>query len=272
MCSTDLREFIKDNDLDCNQNGEFDPRKVFGSHRDMDHVYNTPRAWFIGRFLAPRSYKWDGPDADFTPESDYLPWSLVPDRKVTVEDVQYMLSAHYQGTPYDPYGKREHGLSGKYRSIGINRTGVTSICQVRDGVPDEIKGIEWVCYGSTTFACWVPIYTNAPSIPAFLSKVTMDVSSENLFWASRLIGAMADKDYDHCVQDIERYQDAVNIRSLQLIREYDAKMKESGDYSLTAEANKKICAMAKEETVKTLGRILQTSSVRMKNNSMLADN
>jgi dipeptidase len=100
----------------------------------------------------------------------------------------------------------------------------------------------------------------------------MDVSSENLFWASRLIGAMADKDYDHCVQDIERYQDAVNIRSLQLIREYDAKMKESGDYSLTAEANKKICAMAKEETVKTLGRILQTSSVRMKNNSMLADN
>ena len=124
MCSADLREFIKDNSLDCNQNREFDPRKVFGSRRDMDHVYNTPRAWFIGRYLAPKSHSWDGPDAEFGPESDDIPWSLVPDRKVTVEDVQYLLAGHFQGTPYDPYGKHEAGLSGKYRPIGINRTGV----------------------------------------------------------------------------------------------------------------------------------------------------
>ena len=272
MCSADLREFIRDNQLDCNQNGELDLRNIFGSHRDMDHVYNTPRAWFIGRYLAPYSHKWDGPDAEFGPESDRLPWALVPDRKVTVEDVQYLLSAHYQGTPYDPYGKRELGLSGKYRSIGINRTGVTTICQIRSGVPDEIKGIEWICYGSTTFSCWVPVYTNVPSIPAFLSKVTLDVSSENLYWASRLIGVMADKDYDHCIQNVERYQDAVNIRGRQLISEYDAKMAETGDFTLAAEANKEICKMAKEETVSALGRILQTSSVRMKNNSNLSDN
>ena len=83
---------------------------------------------------------------------------------------------------------------------------------------------------------------------------------------------MADKDYDYCIQNIERYQDAVNIRSRQLIIEYDKKMAETGDFSLAAEANEKICAMAKEETTKALGRILETSSVRMKNNSKLADN
>ena len=49
-------------------------------------------------------------------------------------------------------------------------------------------------------------------------------------------------------------------------------MAETGDYSLAAEANKKICAMAKEETDKALGKILDTSSVRMKNNSKLSDN
>lgn len=271
MCSADLREFIRDNDLDLNQNGRFNPRDIFGSRRDMDHVYNTPRAWFMGRYLAPMSHKWEGPDAEFGPESDDIPWSMVPDRKVTIEDVQYMLSAHFQGTPYDPYGKHEIGLSGKYRPIGINRTGVTHICQIRKGVPDEIRGVEWICYGSTTFACWVPIYTNAPSIPDYLSKVTLDVSTENLFWASRLIGAMADKDYDHCIQNIERYQDAVNIRGRQIIREYDKRMAETGDFSLTAEANRKLCEMAKEETTKTLGKILETSSVRMKNNSSLSD-
>lgn len=272
MCSADLREFIADNHLDLNQNGSFDPRKIFGSRRDMDHVYNTPRAWFMGRYLAPYSHSWEGEGAEFGPESDDIPWSLVPDAKVTVEDVQYLLSAHFQGTPYDPYGKRETGLSGKYRPIGINRTGVTHICQVRSGVPDEIKGIEWICYGSTTFACWVPLYTNVPSIPDYLSKVTLDVSTENLFWSSRLIGAMADKNYDHCIQNIERYQDAVNIRGRQIICEYDKRMAETGDFSLAAEANKKICDVAKEETVSTLGKILDTSSKRMKNNSQLSDN
>lgn len=272
MCSADLREFIADNHLDLNQNGSFDPRKIFGSRRDMDHVYNTPRAWFMGRYLAPYSHRWEGEGAEFGPESDDIPWSLVPDAKVTVEDVQYLLSAHFQGTPYDPYGKRETGLSGKYRPIGINRTGVTHICQVRSGVPDEIKGIEWICYGSTTFACWVPLYTNVPSIPGYLSKVTLEVSTENLFWSSRLIGAMADKNYDHCIQNIERYQDAVNIRGRQIICEYDKRMTETGDFSLAAEANKKICDMAKEETVSTLGKILDTSSKRMKNNSQLSDN
>ncbi len=272
MCSADLREFISENNLDCNQNGEFNPRNVFGSHRDMDHVYNTPRAWFVGRYLAPKSHSWEGPDAEFRPESEDIPWSLVPDRKVTVEDVQYLLAGHFQGTPYDPYGMHETGLSGKYRPIGINRTGVTHITQIRSGMPVETRGIQWICYGCTTFSCWVPLYTSVSSIPDYLSKVTLDVSTENLFWTSRLIGAMADKDYDHCIQNIERYQAAVNIRSRQIIIEYDKKMAETGDYSLAAEANKKICAMAKEETDKALGKILDTSSVRMKNNSKLSDN
>ena len=272
MCSADLREFIADNCLDLNKNGRFNPRDIFGSHRDMDHVYNTPRAWFIGRYMAPYSYRWDGPDAEFGPESDDIPWSLVPDRKVTIEDLQYVQSGHFQGTPYDPYGKREIGLSGKYRSIGINRTGVTHINQIRRGVPDEIRGIEWISYGCTTFSCWVPLYTNVPSIPDYLSKVTLDVSTENLYWASRLIAVMVDRDYDHCIQNIERYQDAVNIRGRQIIIEYDKRMAETGDFSLAAEANKKICEMAKEETERTLGIILHTTSVRMKNNSRLADN
>ncbi|MBQ1620624.1 MAG: C69 family dipeptidase, partial [Oscillospiraceae bacterium] len=102
LCSADLREFIAENHLDLNQNGAFNPRDIFGSHTDMDHVYNTPRAWFMGRCLAPHTYSWDGENADFTPESDDIPWCFVPERKLAVEDVKYLLSTHYQGTPYNP--------------------------------------------------------------------------------------------------------------------------------------------------------------------------
>ena len=38
LCSADLTEFIAENHLDLNQGGKFNPRDVFGSHTDMDHV------------------------------------------------------------------------------------------------------------------------------------------------------------------------------------------------------------------------------------------
>ena len=103
LCSADLREFIAKNHLDLSLDGALNPRDAFGSHDDADHVYNTPRAWYMLRYLNPRTWVWQGADADYTPMSDDLPWCMVPERKVTPEDIKYMLSSHYQGTPYDPY-------------------------------------------------------------------------------------------------------------------------------------------------------------------------
>ena len=271
LCSADLREFIAENHLDLNRDGEFNPRAIFGSRRDMDHIYNTPRAWFMGRYLAPKTYRWSGETADFTPESDDIPWSLVPERKVTAEDVKYLLSGHYQGTPYDPYINRDTGMRGMYRSIGINRTGVTSICQIRPDVPDAIKGIEWIIFGSTTFGAALPLYTNVSRIPDYLSKVTLDTSTENYYWSSRLIGALADPCFAAAIQNIDRYEEAVMIRGRQLIREYDQKMTEKNDFSLTEEANEKLSDMARKETVKTLNKVLQIASEKMKNGFNLAD-
>ena len=272
LCSKDLREFIAENHLDLNQNGVFNPRNIFGSRRPMDHVYNTPRAWFMGRWLTPNSHRWDGENAEFTPESDNIPWAMVPDRKVDAADVAYLLSTHYEGTPYNPYSGQDTGKRGIYRSIGINRTGVSSICQIRPWAPDPIKGVEWVCFGSTTFAAWLPVYTSTPELPDYLSKVTLDTSTENFYWGSRLIGALADKCFAAAQQNIERYQDAVAVRSRQIIREYDRKMADTGDFGLTKEANEKLCAMCKEETISTLNKVLLTASEHMKNGFNLADN
>ena len=71
MCSADLKEFIETYHLDLSMDGNFNPRDAFGSHDDSDHVYNTPRAWFMERYLNPHTKKWDGPDADYTPVSEH---------------------------------------------------------------------------------------------------------------------------------------------------------------------------------------------------------
>ncbi|MCR5807994.1 MAG: C69 family dipeptidase [Clostridiales bacterium] len=272
LCSADLREFIEKNDLDLNRGGVFNPRNVFGSASDQDHIYNTPRAWYMGRFLTPYSHKWDGPDAEFGPESDNIPWCFVPDRKIAVEDVKYMLSSNYQGTPYNPYLNQDTGVRGKYRSIGINRTGVTSVCQIRNGVPELIRGVEWICFGSTTFDALLPVYPNVPRMPRYLSGVTLDVSTENFYWASCLIGALADHSYNTCIQHIMRYQFAVMEKGRRLIREYDAKYEESKDPNVLVEANEALAKMAKEQSTFTLGKVLYESSVGMKNGYNRADN
>ena len=271
LCSADLKEFIAKNHLDLNQGTKWNPRDIFGSHDDGDHIYNTPRAWFMGRYLTPYGHLFDGPEAKYGPESDDLPWAIVPERKITVEDVKYLLSGHYQGTDYDPYVAKDTGMRGKYRSIGINRTGVTSICQIRSDVPDEIKGLEWICFGSTTFDAILPTYPNVPKLPDYLSNVTMDASTENFYWASRMIGAYADANFAASAQQIERYQEAVFVRGRQIVLEYDKKMAETGNYALAKEANEKLCKMAKEETTKCLNKVLQIASEHMKNGFNRAD-
>ena len=101
LCAPHLLDFVKENHLDLalnapapEKNTAFDARAAFGSHSDSDHSYNTPRAWFMLRYLNPGAYAWEGPGADYTPESDDLPWCMKPQRKVTIEDVKYILSSY----------------------------------------------------------------------------------------------------------------------------------------------------------------------------------
>ena len=134
MCSEDLAEFIETNHLDLavENTTPFNPRDAFGSHSDSDHVYNTPRAWYMQRFLNPYDEVWDGPDADHKPTSDDIPWARQPERKVTIEDIKYVLSSHYQGTPFDPYGQLgDERTRHMYRTIGINRQSQLAVMQIR---------------------------------------------------------------------------------------------------------------------------------------------
>lgn len=51
------------------------------------------------RYFNPKTKKWDGPDADYRPESDDIPWSMVPEKKITVEDVKYASFLPFPGNP-----------------------------------------------------------------------------------------------------------------------------------------------------------------------------
>ena len=266
LCSADLREFIAKYHLDLAQDGVFDPRAAFGSHTDSDHVYNTPRAWYMLRTLNPTTWVWDGPDADYTPASDDLPWCMVPEKKLTVEDVKYVLSSHYQGTPYDPYASYgDKTMCGAYRSIGINRNDVMTLIQMRP----EGEPIQWLAFASNAFNVLAPFYTGIDRTPEYLSATTGKVSTENFYWMSRMIAAMADASYSKSVFHIERYQEKVAAKSHEILNRYDALLAQENEEDkrkkLQEEANEKTAQMLREAAADTLDKVLYELSGQMKN-------
>lgn len=282
MCSSDLAEFVDKHHLNLSKSDvptaedtNFDARAAFGSHSDSDHVYNTPRAWFMERYLNPNTYNWDGEDADFTPESDDLPWSMVPEKKITIEDIKYVLSSYYQGTPYNPYDRRaSENTKGKYRPIGINRNNFVAITQLRPYAPKEIAGIEWISVGSNAFNTSVPFYANVTKTPEYLANATDLVTTENFYWASRLIGALSDANYNLCIANIERYELHTMAEGHAFIERTDnayTKASDSKTHDYLEAANDEMAEYIKKETYKTLDKVLYTTSCQMKNGFSMND-
>lgn len=270
LCSADLKEFIETYHLNLSMDGSLNPRDVFGSHDDADHVYNTPRAWFMERYLNPNTYRWDGALAYFTPVSDDLPWCMVPEKKITVEDVKYVLSGHYQGTLYDPYGSYgDKSMRGAYRSIGINRNDFMALIQIRPDMEADCRPVEWIAYGSNAFNALVPFYADVEETPEYLNNTTGRVSTENFYWSSRLIAAMADASYNKSLFHVERYQERVAAKGHELINRYDARLAAEQDTAarkaLRQQANAEIAAMLQKETDDTLDKVLFELSSQMKN-------
>lgn len=321
MCSADLPEFIekyhlnvenmecvilrnisqtgelqdKDENDDCGQevnstNNETDspddtiicPRDIFGSHDDADHVYNTPRAWFMERTLNPNSAVWDGPDADFTPVSDDIPWCMIPEKKITMEDVKYVLSSHYQGTLYDPYGNYgDKSLRGAYRSIGVNRTDFMSAIQIRSYAGEDSSAIQWLAFASNAFNVMVPFYTNVDEVPEYLANTSAEVSTNNFYWTSRMIAAMADASYAKSVFHIERYDEKVMSKAHEIIYRYDDLLGADRDVQTDAvsklgqklrqQANRETADMVRQAASDTLGKVLYELSNQMKNSYSRSD-
>ena len=253
----------------------FNPREAFGSRSDSDHVYNTPRAWYMQRFLNPHDV-WEGPFADYTPESDDIPWARGPERKVTIEDVKYVLSAHYQGTPYDPYGK--HGTPetrSLYRPIGINRNGQLAVLQVRPYVDEDHRAIQWMAFGSNPFNALVPFYANVDTLPEYLCNTASTVTTDSFYWSNRLIAALADARFRDNAAHIERYQEKVGARGHQMLRETDRAVADaSGEELVRAleQANDRMARFLREQTDALLGKVLHTTSLSMRNGFAMSDN
>ncbi|MFD0704381.1 C69 family dipeptidase [Alloscardovia venturai] len=291
MCSADLREFVENNHLDLavEDASPFNPRLAFGSHSDSDHVYNTPRAWYIQRFFNPYDEDWDSADALHTPLSDDIPWARQPEHKITIEDVKYALSTHYQGTDFDPYGKTgTPATRDQFRTVGINRNCDLCAIQIRPYAPQASRSIQWTAYGSNPFNTFVPLFTNVDTAPQYFAGTTQTVdTAHNFYWANRVIAALADARYNDNRAHIDRYTQKTGAAGVAMIIDTDKKIAafaETEGEACVADtsdqrvrvileaANQSISDIVERETNDVLSKVLYTTSMSMHNAFSMSDN
>lgn len=281
MCSSDLQEFINANHLGREMSATparlnvFNPRHAFGTATAKDHIYNTPRSWYMQRYLNP-SEDWDTPQAQYRPDSNDIPWCRVPENRVTIENVDFLMSSHFEGTPYDPYGTTGTAESRhRYRPIGVNRTGQMVCMQIRPYAPESSRSIMWIAYGSGPFTTAAPFYANVDDTPAYLRDTPgKEVSTDSLYWTNRLIAALADPHYFETDSAVEQYIEDVQSHGHNAIAATDARMTDVPASSIRREltqANAQMGEFLQRRTSQLLYQVLYTASNLMKNSFKMSD-
>jgi dipeptidase len=163
-------------------------RNAMGSRR---------REWRIFDLLAP--------SLNFDPNAQDYPFSVKPDKKVTLEDLVMVFKDYYEGTPYDmtrnikatdengktiisplanpfmPYDQLEiSNVSGGWysvdeetgdisflgeRTIARWYTMYATIIQCRDWLPNEIGGVVWLAQDNVATSVYVPVYCSVTDLP-----------------------------------------------------------------------------------------------------------
>lgn len=256
LAAPGLRELIDGNHLNPDCDG-YNFRHIFGSSTIKDTRYNNPRAWYVQKYFDR--------DLPYGPEEQELPFICHAPRKISVEDVKWLLSSHYQNTDFDPYGPGTVDQNKRYRPIGINRNQEGHILQVRNDVPAEIAGIHWFFVGPNTFNAAIPFYANVSDTPACYRDVTGDFDLNTVFWLTRTLAVLGDTDYDRYSELEAVFEEKVvsACRSLQLEADKEAPGRHNvGKY--LAEVNERMAEIDFREATKLLGDMVAVGGNHMK--------
>ncbi|AYF99992.1 C69 family dipeptidase [Lactococcus allomyrinae] len=260
LCSPDLKALIDENHLNPDDFGgyttHYNLRHIFGSSSIKDSVYNNPRTWYGQNFLGEKSDD---------PQNHDLPFICEATRKISVEDVKFVLSSHFENTPYDVYSTTNTAAERKlFRPIGINRNHSVHILQVRNHVPAELAGVQWLAFGANTFNHVVPFYTNIDDTPACYRDAKAEYDPTNMYWLSATTAVLGDSNYDLFVDLRDTYALNTMAKFHEVQNETDRKLPDTDITAYLTKANEQLAKVALEAQTELLGRMVVLGSANMK--------
>lgn len=159
-----------------------------------------------------------------------LPLYIIPDRKLSVSDVQAAMRSHYEGCSLDmtkdpgagpyksPYRWRPmtFDVDGKEymneRAISTQQTGFVLVAQLRSSLPDIVGGVLWFGVDDADMTVFTPMYPSITAIPECYRKGNgdmMNFSWTSAFWIHNWVANMAYNRYEPMIKDIRKVQESL---------------------------------------------------------------
>lgn len=261
MYASTIRDFVEKYHLNPAQDGSFNFRDIFGTKDEADSYYNTPRTWYGQKLF--------NPSIEQDPTSQEMPFTRVPEKRLGVEDVQKFLTSHYNGTPYDPMDTYSSGTEKEqkqFRSIALDRNQESSILQIRNDVPKEIAGIQWINMGFYAYSPYVPFYTNIEDTPSNYKVAEHTVDPDHsAYWMYKTLQVLVEPRYHQYIYEINNYRDDCQSYGVGHISAIDEQVKALTGAELTQKLTKENEETANAITEKT--KALMSKLVREALNS-----
>ncbi len=184
-------------------------------------VYCRRREWRVLSLLAP--------SLNLHPESENYPFSVKPDKKVTVADLFAIFRDTYGGTEYDMTrtltAVNRKGETGKSpianpfmsnelrellrikreRTICSPASTYLQITQSRDWLPDPIGGVVWLGYDNPATTPHTPFYIGISQMPdPYRVDGRWGYRRDCAWWAFRTVSKLALFRWQEMTQDIEK--------------------------------------------------------------------
>ena len=183
---------------------------------------------------------------NFSPETPNMefPFSVKPDKKLSLQDVIDITRDKYQGTPFDPAGglrggpfsnpnyhprpvKVEGNTYNTPRTISVNRAEYTTVTQCRDWLPNPIGGIVWLAFGAQDTSCYMPLYAGITATPESFSIGDHWVfNRESARWAFDYVDFHTLVAYSHAIKDVKKAQADWETSAIERVTSIDITAKE----------------------------------------------
>ena len=226
MWSEGIQEFVEKHHLNPDHEG-WNFRHIFGTNTQFDHHYNTPRVWFVQRYFNPVAA------ANQTPESSEMPFIRKPERKIAVEDIQYILKSHYNETKYDPLGDGNEHDRKVYRAISLSRTAQSHILQMRNSVDSKHAAVQWIEMGVPSFNAYVPFFANADDTDVSYRELPKKMDLKSAFWLNEALAMVVEAHYSEFNQADLDFQKELGEWCRRKIHEVDEHAKKLAGKQLT---------------------------------------
>ncbi|MGD2295149.1 MAG: C69 family dipeptidase [Candidatus Aminicenantes bacterium] len=237
-----------------------------------------PREWAVSRFwlfftkFAPSLKEWpdkkqhhpfSGYDAyhQYIEPLSHYPFSVKPEKKVSVQDVIAFQRSVFEGTIYDmtadtdwlvPDGKgglKKSPLTTPFPTRDmrellditwrrmVSRGGYGMVAQLRSWLPDPIGGVYWFYLDNQHVSTYVPIYAGVQRIPPLYKTYNPDKFSENSArWVIDFVDNLLYLRWQEAIKDLRavrdpleagffRRQNDVDTRALELYKKNPQKAK-----------------------------------------------